>query len=55
MKVCYGNHSGSMNIYSGEIIFYGIVYSSIFHAIDNLNKIDLECKIIENLFETSSL
>lgn len=55
IKIKYENHFGELSIDTGQVTFEGETFNTIIDAIDRFSKIEVEKKLIENLFETSWL
>ena len=55
IKVNYEGYDGLLNMETSKVTFNGVIYNTIMDAIEQIEKLKAEQKIIENLFETFSL
>ena len=54
-KVNYEGYDGLLNMETSKVTFNGVIYNTIMDAIEQIEKLKAEQKIIEILFETFSL
>ena len=55
IKVNYEGYDGLLNMETSKVTFNGVIYNTIMDAIEQIEKLKAEQKIIEILFETFSL